>query len=196
MNQSKGKARPQTSKRAANSTYRGESRVITGGSGDIKPEFLSYVATQSASDTTTTTTTALPVLRNFQTSGNRAQIVEVLKVIFSFNQAQVETDSNVRVFVSTKNFGTTATTFQDPAVIAMAGWYMAITTSGQVTYPQLQTLDLTDGNGNGILVATDNLFTQVTSSGTSLSNAIGVKVLYRIYSAGVTEYIGIVQGQQ
>jgi hypothetical protein len=173
-----------------------EMNMLTGGTGDVKPEMLTYSAVMSAADTTTTTTTALPILRNFSSgNGSRAQIVEILKA-FIFLPAPVEVDSDITVLIGTKNLGTTNGNFGDPSIFAAAGNQMLLTTSGQVVYDRLRVIDLTDGAGNGILVATDNIFTQISSSTTSSVNTTRVKLLYRVYAASVTEYVGIVQGQQ
>jgi hypothetical protein len=169
--------------------------MLTGGTRDVKPQLLSFVASQSGADATTTTTVALPVLRNFTTGGGRAQIVEVLKVYFDFDGVP-EVDSALAVVLSTKSGGTTAFAISDPAVFAYYQLRVGLTTSGvvQLIFPYV--MDLTDGAGNGFLVGTDSIFAQVFSSSTTLTNAARIKVLYRVYGAGLTEYVGIVQGQQ
>ncbi len=199
MNQSKGKRQPQVSRAGrnsnANSVSRGITNEITGGSKDLKPQWLSFSATQSGTDTTTTTTQALPILRNFQTGGNRAQIIELLKVYFFMNVTS-EQDSTLSVFLTTKSAGTTNVTFSDPTVVAAAGTQYAITTSGAVDVDLIRCMDLTDGAGNGVLVATDNIYAQVQSATTGGTNTVRIKLLYRITGASVTEYVGIVQSQQ
>lgn len=196
MNQSKGKARPKTSNRnMSRAVQRGESLSLTGGTNDVKPQYLSFVASQSGSDATTTTTQALPVLRNFQTGGNRAQIVEILKVYFTPDDL-AEVDGSLNCFLTTKNLGTVATNASEASVIANFTIRTRLTTSGLIAPMFPFVVDLTDGDGNGILVATDNIYAQVSSTTTSLTNSVRVKVLYRIYGASVTEYVGIVQSQQ
>lgn len=169
--------------------------TLTGGTRDVKPQMLSFVATQSGNDTTTTVTQALPVLRNFQPSPGRAQLVEILKVS-AILPSPTEVDNNINIALSTKNFGTTAVTPQDPSVFAFIRRAVALTTSGQIYADLVACLDLTDGNGNGILVATDNIYCQIVSSSTGSTNATAIKILYRISGASVEEYVGIVQSQQ
>jgi len=175
-----------------------ESQMLTGGTRDVKPEILSFVASESANDTTTTVSTALPVLRNFS-SGNasRAQIVEVLKVWVHLNSAYSATNGvNVNVAIGSKNNGTTTVTPQAPDVFAWFSYYVNAAATGQSITDRVFSRDLTDGAGNGILVATDNIYTQVSSAGSGATQSVGVKILYRIYGASVIEYVGIVQGQQ
>lgn len=196
MNRKNGKARPQTSNRAMSSAVaRGESRGLTGGTNDVKPETLSFAAVQSGQDVTTTTTQALPVLRNFQTGGGRAQLVEILKVWCEIRNV-AEVDSLITAYLSTKNFGATATTFSEPSVFAGFNLDYRITTTGATMTPGIQCVDLTDGDGNGVLVATDNIYAQIISGASAATNTVRFKILYRIYGASVTEYVGIVQSQQ
>jgi len=155
---------------------------------------MSFVCQQSAADTTTTQTQAVPVMTNFQSSGSRAQLIEVLKVYCSYD-GQAEVDSQMRLNLSTKNFGTTNVSFSEPSVFAGFSRNTNITTSGTFQ-PTLEVFDCTDGSGNGILVATDNIYAQLNSTTTGVVNAARIKILYRVYAASVQEYVGIVQGQQ
>ncbi len=170
--------------------------MLTGGSRDVKPQLLAFPVTQSAADTATTATQPLPVLRNFSSgNGSRAQILEILKVFMLF-PLPAEVDSVVTCALTTKSFGTTAVSHSDPSVIAITRRSTQITTSGGWSTDQTAIFDLSDGNGNGLLVATDNIYGQVVSASTGAANAVVIRVLYRIYAADVTEYVGIVQGQQ
>lgn len=168
--------------------------MLTGGSRDVKPQLLSFTAAESAADTTTTTTVTLPVPRTNVSQG-RAMITEVLKVWFIWDALE-EVDSEKEVSLSTKNFGTTTTQFSDPDIFAWAKLVTKITTSGYAVESTVNCLDLTDGAGNGVLIATNNIFCQVFSGTTSSAVSVRVKVLYRMYDADVFEYIGIVQAQQ
>jgi len=56
--------------------------------------------------------------------------------------------------------------------------------------------DLTDGAGHGILVATDTFQVAIQSQGYVAAQVYGFKILYRMKTVGLVEYIGIVQSQQ
>lgn len=173
-----------------------EAAMLTGGTMDVKPQLLSFACVQSSADTTTTTTQPVPVLRNFSSgNGSRAQLIEVLKVYCNMPLSS-EVDSSVSIVVGTKNLGTTAVVAGEPSVFARFGQQLILTTSGQCVIPRQQMVDCSDGAGNGILVATDNIYAQISSLTTSATNQCTVAVLYRVYAASVTEYVGIVQGQQ
>lgn len=182
---------------------RGESS-LTGGTGDVSPQWMSFNASQSGADTSTTTTQAIPVQRNPR--GGGAQVMEVLKVMFTSTgvpacASATEALDSIDCFLSTTSFGTTATTWSEPRVFAgdgiasrcaftAAGTYFAIMPSSIRQY------DYTDGAGHGILIATDNIFAQVNSVGTGATNVYRVKILYRWKNVSLQEYIGIVQAQQ
>lgn len=173
---------------------RGLELEMTGGTRDVKPQYLNITAPQSGTDATTTTTVALPILRNFSSGPARAQLIEILKV-FVFLDNTVEVDSSLTVKFSTKSGGTTVLSPADPTVFAAFSSQVKLTTSGLVEVDKWKEWDCTDGAGNGILVATDNIYVQVSSVTTGATNTIYGKVLYRMYGASVTEYVGIVQGQ-
>ncbi len=178
--------------------------MLTGGSGDVNPQFLSFSATQSSADTTTTTTQTLPIQRLPQSGGG--QVLEVLRVYFTNTTvptlaSATEVSKSSVILLSTKNFGTTDITVAEPTVFAWASRQQrgAFTAAG--TYGENNTfdsgMDLTDGQGHGLLVATDNIFAQVQSpSNTGAAVTYRVKILYRMKNVGLREYIGIVQGQQ
>lgn len=166
---------------------------LTGGTGDVSPQWMTFSAVQSGADTTTTTTQAIPVQR--LPSGTRAQVMEVLKVMWDF-PAVVEADSSIACYLSTSSFGTTGTNIGEPRVFAGRATSTAITTSGMVIFERIKLDDLTDGAGHGVLIATDNIYAQVVSASTSLTNTVRLKLLYRWKNVPLPEYIGIVQSQQ
>ena len=183
---------------------RGREGTLTGGTGDVSPQWMTFTHTQSAADTTTTTTQQIPVQR-LQTR-NMAQVMEVLKVAIvptnlpAFASATEVSDSQSIMF-STSSFGTTATTFGEPRVFAgftfaQRGAFTAAGTYGMTQQAFPLVLDTTDGAGHGVLIATDNIFVQNASSGTGAANVTQCKILYRWKNVAMTEYVGIVQSQQ
>lgn len=176
---------------------------LTGGTGDVSPQWLSFAATQSAADTTTTTTQTIPVQR--LPHGDRAQVMEVLKMVVQRPTPQViaavgESLDTYLLLLSTTSFGTTATTFSEPRVFAgdQFAVHGAFTAAGTyyATTEGIESYDLTDGAGHGVLIATDNLFAQAQSAGSGATNTWRIKLLYRWKNISLSEYIGIVQSQQ
>lgn len=166
---------------------------LAGGSGDVNPQYMHMTAVQSGADATTTTAFPIPIQR-LQNAG-RAQVMEVLKV-FWWAQDAAETDSDIRVFLTTSSFGTTAINYGNTRIIDAVGQLKYITTSGSFNDVLPIVHDLNDGAGHGFLVATDNIYIQIASGSTGATNTVYCKVLYRWKDVSTTEYVGIVQGQQ
>lgn len=169
------------------------SRGLTGGTGDVNPQWYKFSCTQSAADTTTTTAIPLPVPK--LPSSKKPTVVEVLKVYWD-NQVNVETDNFIQAILSTKNYGTTVPSITDGGIIDQIYQAIKITTSGQIISIAPVIHDLTDGAGHGMLVATDNIYLQVNSAATSQAIPVVCWILYRMKEITLAEYIGIVQSQQ
>ena len=167
---------------------------LTGGTGDVNPQYMHLTATQSAADTSTTTAFPIPIQR--MPDGRTAQVMEILKIFYTVASPPVETDNNLSIFISTSSYGTTATNYAEPRVFGAYLRFIYITTSGMILNEQPYSQDLMDGAGHGYLVATDNLYVQINSAGTSLANVARIKILYRWKNVHLAEYIGIVQSQQ
>lgn len=178
--------------------------TLTGGSRDVNPQFLSFLVTESAVDTTTTITQALPVQR--LPNGQRSQVMEILKVFIErpaiVASASVgETQDTYQLMLTTKSFGTTTIvdaseanvwafdSFNNRSAFTAGGTYNVVGDRNQVK-------DLTDGAGHGILIATDNIFAQISSGSSGVAAKYSVKILYRMKNVSLFEFIGIVQSQQ
>lgn len=169
------------------------SRSLTGGSRDVNPQYLSFKCTQTGADTTTTQSSPLPI--NKINPGRRPQIIEVLKVYFNVADFS-EVDSSIVAVLTSKNFGTTAVSLEDPSIIAYLKAIVKITTSGQMLGLQPIVYDCTDDAGHGLLVATDNVYLQVSSTTTGLTNAVGVRILYRFKQVNDVELVTLLASQQ
>lgn len=171
---------------------------LTGGTGDVKPQILTIINTQTAADTGTQSESVLPVPR-IGSMQDRATVFEVLWVDFHYlGGALAEADSSIGAALSTSSQTITTfnTIFQDPHVFAGFALRELITTSGVFNWQSPFRVNLMDGYGNGILVATDSIFFSTVSSGTGVANTVIAKIGYRQVNVGVMEYVGIVQSQQ
>lgn len=197
-------------------------RALTGGTGDVNPQFISWEVTETSTDATTTISLAVPIQRMSQ-GGGRAQVLEVLAVKYDastvggsngtetshryLNERNwlsgttvTQSVASIQVAISTRSFGTTQAKYSDPTVFSMyaAARYGAFTAGGSyaifIQEPYVD--DLTDGAGHGFLVATDNIYIQISSASTNAAQLCRGKIYYRWKNVGLQEYIGIVQGQQ
>ena len=57
-------------------------------------------------------------------------------------------------------------------------------------------IDTSDGQGNGILVATDRIVLITGDVGGAIVGTTACKILYKTIEVGIQEYVGIVQSQQ
>jgi len=83
----------------------------------------------------------------------------------------------------------------DPNVLAPAvDQYNETTSGGQVNHYPIR-INLTDENGNGVLVATDRMFLIAGAVAPTLVASTTAKIGYRQVPIGSIEYAGIVQSQ-
>jgi hypothetical protein len=196
-------------------------RGLTGGTGDVNPQFLSWSVVQDAADSTTTLAVNIPVQR-LPTTG-RAQVMEVLSVKYDgstlggSSTAEVprrydaslddhmelhfdEWSRSLTVRIATRNPGTTAVGYNDPSVFSYYNKtkYGIFTAGGSYFIIEHEPYvdDLTDGAGHGYLVATDIIYIQISSQQTGSAQSCQGKLYYRWKNVNLQEYIGIVQGQQ
>ena len=189
--------------------------TLTGGTKDVNPQWFPMLSQQSAPDATTTTQFPIPIQRLKQDS-DRSQVMEILKVSWDIPQvnALASTGFFFEAAISTVNPGATlaspATTLSVNQFNARGNTvdYIARTilgplgvTSADISQDDPVIHDLTDGDGHGILVATDFIYlTMITQlvglTATGTAQQMLAKVLYRWKEVSLQEYIGIVQSQQ
>jgi hypothetical protein len=176
---------------------------VTGGTGDIKPQLLTIGPSTPVADQYSVAQINLPVPR-IGSLKNKATVTEILKVWFFFGSTTDMTLDEIQ-FLSTQEIRSTGNTSTsttmiadagDPAVFAFVGKTRAASgtpaNTVQDTYSQM--VDLTDNNGNGIIVGTDRIF--YTIGNASGGTQARVKILYRMVNITIQEYVGIVQSQQ
>lgn len=174
---------------------------LTGGTGDVNPQWLNIISSANIGTSFATTTVPTPI-NKFPEGSGRVVIMEILKVMF-FPGALVTptTNSNLQMYLTTKNFASTVPTngFAEGSLIAGVMFTYNFATSGSSNTNWPMVVDLTDGSGHGMLVATDNLYLGIIQSGANepmTAATVKVKVLYRFKKVALQEYIGIVQAQQ
>lgn len=176
---------------------------LGGGTGDINPQFIHGKVVQSGVDTCTSVAFILPVAR-FGSTANKSVVIEVLKVFAELTLFPTETAAQLRAtmswYMSTKFHGTTDVLADEADVFAwnMETYSGAFTAAGSYAQhdDKVSCMDLTDGNGHGVLIATDSFSVQLQSALTGTTNQLRFKILYRFKAVPLAEYIGIVQSQQ
>jgi len=186
-------------------TKRRRTESLTGGTGDVNPQYMHGHVTMATTDTPHTMSFAVPIVRLPQ--GGRVTIVEVLKIFWQPAPWMLNTALQVRqiqyIAFSTVSFGNALRAeFNEANVFAYMkieheGAFTALGSMGAYSHPTPLVYDLTDGAGHGFLLATDRIFVQADSDVmTPNINTNDFKILYRFKTVGLQEYVGIVQSQQ
>lgn len=179
---------------------------VTGGTGDVKPQIYT-ISTGVAPDTDDyiVNQVTLPVPRIGQMQ-KKAMVFELLRVDWYIGVRDLGDSSSTKAgflsFTELRDTGDTATAASlendllDPSVFAAAILQKGLTTSGATVTRFPISINTTDANGNGILIATDRIFINGADiGGTTAANYVA-KLYYRMVNVGITEYVGIVQSQQ
>lgn len=191
-------------KRGADGRFKTSGGSLTGGTGDVKPQWLTSTSPFAAGANDYSVQT-INVPRIILGQSGVATVMEILRVDWYLGLADLSDEdalywgflntSLTRTQDETSSFATLAEDAADPQTFALAAQDLSFTTSGANSTQIPISLDMTDGNGNGILIATDRLFlVSGTVVNTSVTQAT-VKILYRMVNVGITEYVGIVQSQ-
>ncbi len=179
---------------------------VTGGTGDVKPQILTICSgIAGAINDYAVRQVALPVPR-FGTLKNKATIIEFLSLSWYLAPEDMADTSNQAIgFLTTssaRSDGDTITVNSigqdiiDPLTFGMVVENRLLAVDGTAATQMPITYDLTDKNGNGILIATDKIFVVGGSVGGTNAGNYTCKALYRLVNVGITEYVGIVQAQQ
>jgi len=167
-----------------------------GGAGfrDLKPQFLTGYVVQTANNTYKETAIPLPQMN--QLGNGKVWVVEILKVFLSWETPQtiIATAIWQQVHLCTKT-KTTTSGLSDKDCIMMdedsAYGQAAITPGVTVFASRTKQFDLTDGAGNGVLVAVPNLYLGVQCANRTSVLSAQCKVLYRLVEINATEAMGI-----
>ena len=159
---------------------------------DVYPQMLKFSITQSSANTYTEKEIPLPVQ---VASGQKTVLVmEILKIYAELMFDNLVADASHILCLSTISHSSIPL-WTSAGVFARFVLEQDLATSGAVSHSSPLEIDLTDGQGNGFLVAVDKLYlNQLTVLQDTALTAMGA-ILYRIKSIPSTEYIGIVQSQ-
>ncbi len=163
---------------------------------DEKPQFLNCNLELSAANTFTQVAIPLPIQPSYGAKGAKARVIEILKVFVYAAPDTLAEDAAVVVQLTTRSETALIPNNNCERFIFLLGKDFQLVTSGAVSTEIPVVIDLSDGNGNGILVATQNIYLACYTVGQSGANKIGCKILYKFADVELAEYIGIVQSQQ
>lgn len=215
---------------------RSKSDRLTGGTNDVNPQWYkadTSVANTTAVGPGGTIVRnriqrfLLPVNRINQTQANTATVMEILKIRWSWKNAvsfpsasALPFSTNTSLYLSTAPLADDTITPQSRGTTIdwvsfddfVQPFLLNVASNTYAAYNQTSTElpiehDLTDGDGHGVLVATDavNLLIRATIRNEGIGGGGNVlldsasclcEVLYRYKTVSLTEFIGIVQSQE
>lgn len=162
---------------------------------DVKPQWINFRVTQSAADTFTQESLNLPINPGATVGGNKVRVIELLRAYMHSDFDTLAEDGYLALQVCTAS-KSAVSNLADPETLMFMEIATQLVTSGAIVTVMPYVYDLTDGDGNGILVAVDELFCGIMSDGQAAARSFSLKLLYRYVDVSVQEFIGIVQSQQ
>jgi len=159
---------------------------------DVNPQYIRFSLEQSAVNTLTLSELRTPVLISHV--GAKVEIMEILKIFVDLDIDTLAEDGALLCHLSTINHAAIQR-LDGSGVIAFVGVRTQLATNGAVLDISPIVIDLTDGNGNGYLVASPTIQLALTSLGQTATRTLTGAILYRMKSVATTEYVGIAQSQ-
>jgi len=178
---------------------------VTGGTGDIKPQYLTVAVTAGAVDDYAVFAAAMPILRP-QSSVDEATVVELLSCEYYLGVSNYGDNTSIDFAFLT---GNTERSSADTSTLASYGQDVTrpqtfgavlrargLSTSGAQVWQDPVIYNFTDDNGNGMLFAGDLLNLVYGNVGGATAGECIAKVKYRFTRVPLIEFIGLVQQQQ
>jgi hypothetical protein len=163
---------------------------------DINPQFISDWVTMSGINTYTSKTINLPVNPGATITKGKVRVMEFLKVYIDFTFDTLVQNGYILVQLTYKEQAAALTALDVQKWIVKMGRKMQVLGAAAAIFAEVPFMaDLTDGNGNGILIGQQQIFLGVMTGGQAAAQSCAIKVLYRFKDVPVEEYIGMVQGQ-
>lgn len=181
--------------------------TLTGGTGDVNPQILQISSFNLPNaNQYTQVGINLPVNQLPLRNKNKAIVMELLKVYFDISSPSGAFPDTPGAIVQAQMQISTASTssiqHSAPQVIAWVSrkWKgnpeAGTPVPYAVTWVEPEYIDLTDGAGHGVLVATNQLYAGADTTGYNAVAVFSARLLYRWKEVDLTEYLGMVQSQQ
>lgn len=192
-----------TGKPAPKKTMKKRRRNNNNNNGDIFPNFLTGIVTQTGVDAFTTILVNTPIPR-IQTSrgGTKATVMELLWIEALFSNIKMEAENTTLLVIFT--IGTTPNavlSFNNPRVFAEVRLDSHVLKEGATGIGTMSTrqpfvYNMQSMDGHGYLLAAESFHVSVFSNATVLANVCEWRMYYRFIDIPLSEFIGLVQSTQ
>lgn len=174
-------------------------RALTGGTGDVNPQYLLATVTGTGGDGFAAVKISIPIFRGQGNSQRKVTVMELLKTTWDFSSLS-NNESNMTAtlmtsFMNDPDASGTSIVDRQSISVKSSSTDGTIPVGAYTLSSQPFFHDLTDGAGHGILVATDAMWLGLSSSNLGFSATCTLRLMYRWKEVGLEEYIGIVQSQ-
>lgn len=157
---------------------------------DVNPQLFRMAVVESAVGTYTEAQFNTNISNVPQ--GNSIMVMEILKIFLEFGVDNNVEDSSYRVHVADRSHSAVQS-WNTPGIIARSTIETQVVTSGGMANQTPKVIDLSDGNGNGLLYARSTIFLACIGVTQTAAGGAQASILYRWKKIPVTEYIGIVE---
>lgn len=163
-------------------------RVLTGGTGDVNPQYLRYSVTESAANTFTQIEVQIPVLREMIGRGNMSQVIEVLGVeALIIGQDGAQASEQHHQCTLTTQAAMLPLSDADSLFRMSTGTF--VSTNGGFSVDFVQSRNFTDQAGHGLIIATPSLFFSVQGVSETGALTVSGKILYRFKNISNREWM-------
>lgn len=165
---------------------------------DVNPQWMSMSVTETAANTFTQSSENAPTVQDI--GNGKALVMEILKARVDIQDPDsVDGKTNLVSLQLTSQSKSDTVSATDADLIvrqAITALNQTETTDDKVIFPprrRVETIDLTDGAGHGVLFAGKTLFLGIKGSENSAAKSGNIRLLYRLKEVGAVELLGILQ---
>lgn len=168
---------------------------MTGGTGDLNPQFLNFQVVESAANTFTEAEIAIPVLRVGQSS-TRAQVIELLRADVFVPPGDGADASQTSYQLTYRSRVTLGTYADDEVLVRETRSNAGAAAAGAYQTWSTKSYNFTDEAGHGVIMGVNRIFLAVQGTSETAAITLGMRILYRFKNVGLNEWFGLAIQQQ
>lgn len=176
---------------------------LTGGTGDVNPQWVGISVVQTGNDIFTEGGIDLPTNPQMLGRANHAVVLEFLRVQFIWAVDPTQSPATPQRWTAHLRTalipsGQTNSAIQTSTTTIATDQFLTIQGGAGSTVMARQAsvvYDMTDGAGHGVIVASKSIVLAVSTLNTLIANRVTCRILYRYKEVTITEFITLAQFQ-